>query len=325
MNIIIQIIIFLISCVALFFGGRLMTDSSIKISKFLGWKEFVVSFFLISFIASFPEIMVGISSALRGIPELSFGNIVGANIIHFTIAIGFAVLMLGGVSVNSRTVQAGSIYAVIIGVLPILMLADGVLGRGDGVILILSFIFYSLWLFSKKERFIKIYGTEGKKEKTKVRIKALLGNLLKLIFGAIIILLSAQGLVISASAFALAINVPVGLIGILIVGFGTAMPESYFSVLSAKKDQSWMILGNLMGCVAITASVVLGMVAIIHPIEIADQSPYIVARIFLVGAALLFLLFLRNDKEISKNEARFLMLIYILYLFAEIFIRPYFF
>ncbi len=325
MAIIIQIVIFLVSCVALFFGGRLMTDSSIKVSRWLGWKEFVVAFFLISLIASFPEILIGISSALRGIPELAFGNIMGANIIHFTVAIGFAVLMLGGVSTNSKTVQIGSIYASIVGIFPLLMLMDGVLSRGDGIVLMFSFLGYAVWLFSKKEHFTKVYGFSEKKEKPTVKFKHFLIDGSKLLLGAVIILISAQGIVVSASGFAQALNIPLGLIGLIIVGFGTAMPESYFSALSARKDQSWMILGNLMGCVAITASVVLGMVAIIHPIQIIDQSPYVIARLFLVASALFFLVFLRNDREISKKEARFLLIIYFLYLIAEIFIRPYFF
>ena len=324
MTVIIEIIIFLVSCLALFLGGQLMAESSIKISKFLGWKEFVVSFFLVAFIASFPEIVIGISAALRGIPELSFGNIVGANIIHFTIAIGLSALAIGGVPVNSKTVQIGSIFAAVIGIFPILMLMDGVLSRGDGIILVFSFLGYTAWLFSKKEHFTKIYGFKNRKERSIMNIMNLFWTVAKLVLGAIIILISAQGLVVSASGFAEALRVPIGLIGLLIVGFGTALPESFFSMLSAKKNQSWMILGNLMGCVAITASVVLGMVAIIKPIEIVDQSPYIIARIFLIISSFIFLIFLRKGKEISKKDAKILLLVYIIYLIAEIFIRPYF-
>jgi len=325
MTIILEIIIFVVSCIALFFGGQLMADSSIKIARFLGWKEFVVSFFLVAFIASFPEIIIGITSAIRGIPELSFGNILGANIIHFTIAIGLAALTVGGVPVNSKTVQIGSIFAAVIGVFPIIMLLDGVLSRGDGIILVLSFVGYTAWLFSKKEHFTKIYGFKNRREKAVIKWKSFLWSGFKLITGAVIILVSAQGLVTSATGFAEVLRVPIGLVGLLIVGFGTALPESFFSMLSARKDQSWMILGNLMGCVAITASVVLGIVAIIKPIEIVNQSPYVIARIFLVISSFVFLIFLRNGKEISKKDAKILLLIYIIYLIAEIFIRPYFF
>ncbi|MCX6720404.1 MAG: sodium:calcium antiporter [Candidatus Staskawiczbacteria bacterium] len=321
MNIIFQIIIFGFSCVGLFLGGKFMSNSAIRISKFLGWKEFVVSFFLISFIASLPEISIGITAALKGIPELSFGNIIGSNIIHFTLAIGLSVLMLGGVTTNSRTVQIGSTFAAVVGVFPLFMLWDGVVGRIDGVILMLSFIVYTVWIFSKKEHFTKVYKFKKGIKEISTGVGSFFKDIIFLAIGSIFILLSAQGIVVSASDLAGALNVPVGLIGLLIVGIGTALPESYFSAMSATKNQSWMILGNLMGCVAITASFVLGMVAVIHPIVIQDQSPYILARIFLILSALLFLFFSKNDKKISRREAIILILIYVVYLLAEIFIR----
>lgn len=321
MTMFLQILIFAISCLGLFFGGKFMSNSAIRISKFLGWKEFIVSFFLISFIASFPEIFIGITAALRGIPELSFGNIMGSNIIHFTLAIGLSVLMIGGISTNSRTVQIGSTFASVVGVFPLFMLWDGVVGRIDGIILMLSFVVYTIWIFSKREHFSKIYEFKDGVEEVSGGLRSFFKDALFLLIGSIFIILSAQGIVTSASGLAQTFNVPIGLIGLLIVGMGTALPESYFSAMSAKKNQSWMILGNLMGCVAITASFVLGMVAVIHPIEIQDQSPYILARIFLIVSAILFLFFTKNDQRISKKEAAILVVVYALYLIAEIFIK----
>jgi Ca2+/Na+ antiporter len=57
--------------------------------------------------------------------------------------------MLGGITTNSRTVQIGSTFAAVVGIFPLLMLWDGVIGRIDGVILMLSFIIYTIWIFSK--------------------------------------------------------------------------------------------------------------------------------------------------------------------------------
>lgn len=321
MAIVIQILIFLVSCFGLFFGGKFMSNSAIRISRFLGWKEFIVSFFFISFIASLPEISIGITAALKGIPELSFGNIMGSNIIHFTLAIGLSILMLGGITTNSRTVQIGSTFAAVVGVLPLFMLWDGVIGRFDGVILMLSFIFYTIWIFSKKDHFTKVYGFEKGTDQLFSGLKYFVKDVAMLIIGSVFIILSSQGIVASASGLATFFNVPVGLIGLLIVGMGTALPESYFSAMSATKNQSWMILGNLMGCVAITASLVLGLVAVIHPIVIVNQSPYVLARLFLIFSVVLFIYFSKNDNKISKKESIILIVIYIVYLLAEIFVK----
>jgi len=79
-----------------------------------------------------------------------------------------------------------------------------------------------------------------------------------------------------------------------------------------------MILGQLMGSVIVLSTLVLGTVAIIHPIEIDDFSPFQVARFFLIISALFFLIFIRTDRRITKKEAVFLLGLYFAFVAAEI-------
>ena len=314
------ILIFLISCLLLTLSGSWLVGALTRIARFLGWKEFVVAFFVMSFAASIPELFIGITSALHKIPELSFGNIVGANVIHFTLAIALAALILKGVEVESRTVQTGSLFAVITAILPLLLILDGSLSRIDGCLLILAFIFYVSWLFSKRERFSKIYNTLTLPREILKKFKIFLQDIGILIGGTILLLFSTEGIIRSALFFAKTLNFPLPLIGILIVGLGTALPETWFCLQAARKGQSWMILGNLMGCTAVTATLVLGLVALIHPIQIPDFSPFAIARFFLIIAALFFLFFARTDRKITKKEAAFLLTIYIIFVMVEILI-----
>ena len=80
-----------------------------------------------------------------------------------------------------------------------------------------------------------------------------------------------------------------------------------------------MILGNLMGSVMITATLVLGTVALICPIKFFDFSLLAIGRIFLLISAIFFLIFLRTGKKISRREAIFLFLIYIFFILSQIF------
>ena len=309
-------LIFIISCLLLTFSGSWLVDSLMRIARFLGWREFVVSFFIMSFGASIPELLVGISSAFKGIPELSFGNIVGANVIHYTLAIAISALILKGIDIESRTVQATSIFTVIASILPLLLILDGILSRGDGILLILAFIFYISWLFSKEERFTRVYDSLAVSYLKEFKI--FLKDIGILILGTILLLLSSLGVIESANFFARAIGVPLAFIGILIVGLGTALPQTYFSIKAAQKGQSWMILGNLMGCTVISASLILGMVALISPIKILDFSPFAIGLFFLFFSAIFFLFFIRTGKKITKKEAIFLLLIYIIFVLFQI-------
>lgn len=309
--------IFLFSALLLFWSGTFIVGSLTRIAKFLGWKEFVVAFFIIAIAGAIPNLFVGLSSVLHGIPELSFGDIVGGNLIDLTLAVALAALIAKGLPANSKTVQASALFTIVIAVLPlILIFNDKTLSRGDGVILILTFALYTFWLFSKKERFAKIY--DGHKGSILKEFKTFFKDIVKVLVGILFILIAAEGIVRSSTFFADSLSLSLPMIGILIVGFGNAIPETYFAIIAARKGQTWMILGDLMGSVVVTSSLVLGIIVLIHPIEISDLSPFAIARFFLVIAALFFVLFVRTGQKITRKEALFLLGIYIVFVITEI-------
>ncbi|MDP3093362.1 MAG: sodium:calcium antiporter [bacterium] len=309
-----HILIFVASSLLLAFSGNIVVDNLISLAKRLKWREFVVGFLIMAIATSLPNLFVGVNAALRGIPELSFGDVVGGNVVDLTLVTSLAVLVSGGIIAESRMVQTSSLFTLLIAVLPLLLSLDGQLGRIDGLVLILAFFLYAAWLFATEDRFHKVYGGKEKKQGFGKSVFLLIASLVLLVIGS-------QGMVTSALFFAEFLGMSIGLIGILIVGLGNCMPEIYFSIISAKKGQSWLILGDLMGSVINCATLVLGIVVLISPIIITDFSPYLMARIFLVISAVFFLVFLRSGKKITRKEAFFLLGIYIAFLLSEIFLR----
>ncbi len=288
-----------------------------RLARFLGWKEFVLAFFVMAFAASLPNFFVGITSALKGIPQLSFGDIAGNNLAALTLAVGLSALFVkGGITADSKAVQTTSLFTLAAGILPLLLIWDNSLSRVDGIILILFFVFYCYWLFHKKERFSKVYDEHDNQKKKDVQ--GIVKDFGKVILGIVLLIVAAQGIVASAEYFAQVFNFPLILVGVLITGLGSALPEIYFAISVAKKGESWMILGDLMGAVIVPSSLILGIVALIHPIEIADFSPFAIARLFLIISTLSFCLFIRTDKHISRKEAFYLLSIYVIFFLVEI-------
>jgi len=280
----------------------------------------VVAFFVMSIAGAVPNLFVGINSAIQGIPELSFGDIVGGNVIDLTLAVALAILIGGSaLPAKSRTVQASAIFTAIIAILPILLVLDGRLGRIDGTVLISAFIFYVIWLFSKEERFEKKYNQ--RREKKKRRLKEFFKDIGRVFLSLFLLLVAAGGIVWSARAFSQILDISLPVIGILIVGMGNALPEIYFAIASARKKQNWMILGDLMGSVIVCATLVLGLVALIQPIVVLDFSSFAIAGFFLVISAIFFFVIIRTDERISRREGLFLLLIYLLFLVTEILLR----
>jgi cation:H+ antiporter len=200
-------------------------------------------------------------------------------------------------------------------VLPLVLVADGRLSRGDGVILLSAFLFHLFWIFSKKERFSGAYNGGHP-----VGFKHFLKEIFIFLGSLILLLASAELIIHSAVSLAESLHIPSVCIGILLIGAGTALPETYFVVRAAIRGKKEMILGNLMGAVVITSLFVLGTVALIRPIEISDFSPYLVARLFLILSALLFFVFIRTGERISRKESLILILVYLGFVAAEILI-----
>ena len=289
-------ILFLSSCAVLSIVGPKLVKILAKIAKFLNWKEFVVAFFALAFVASLPNFLVGINSALQKIPQLSFGDIVGGNVINLTLAVALAVLMGKGVlTAESKTVQTSAAFCVLIAILPLVLVLDGMLGRIDGLLLLGIFILYIAWLFSKKERFKKVYNEKETRPKKIVKsFKSFLANLARTFLLLALALLASHGIVTSAKSFSSHLGISLPVVGLLIVGLGNALPEIYFGVISSIKKQNWLILGDIMGAIIISATLVLGIVALIHPIPIINLAPMLVARIFLIISALFFFIIV-ND------------------------------
>jgi cation:H+ antiporter len=309
------ILIFIVSCSLLVLSGKWLVDALSRIAMILSLKEFVVAFFIMAIGTTIPNLIVGIVSAINGVPELSFGDVVGSNIFDLSVVMGLAaIISKQGLSSHSRTVQGSSIFLIVIAVLPLILVLDGNLSRADGILLLLGFIVYSGWFFARKERFTKIY--EG--QPSQINLGLLFKDMGIITVGMVLLLAGGEGIVKSAVFFSQSMNLPLGLVGMFIVAIGTCLPETFFCLHAARKSQDWLILGNLMGNVVITSTLILGIVSLIRPINIGSISYFAIARLFLLAAAVFFFVFLKTGHKITKKEGLFLIGLYFVFLFTEI-------
>ncbi len=305
-----NVLIFLTSCFLIIFASKIIIDSLHRLACRLEWKEFIVAFFAASVGAVIPELFIGVRSAVAGVPELALGSIIGQNVILFTLSVTICTFILKKIVVESRTVRAGANFALLAVTLPFVLLWDGMLSRTDGLILVITCVVYIFWLFSKEDHFLKKY------DGPPPRCSALRDGLI-VFFGFMFVVLSAEGIIYSAQNFSESLAIPVGLFGLFAVGMGVALPETFFSIALAKKGHSWMILGGILGAVSLSSTLVLGIVALISPIEVVDFESLRVAQYFLISSGFFLLLFIRTSNKISKREAWFLLGVYLMFLFFE--------
>lgn len=307
------------SFLLLYWSGLRMVNSISKVCRFLGWREFVVAFFIMSLATSLPNFFIDINAALQNIPQFAFGDIVGGNIVDLTLVIGLAIIISNiSLPAESKMVQSTAVFTVAIAIIPLALIMDSKLTRIDGLILIFSFFVYAVWLFGKRDRFEKDYD-----DKYEVRIKDFLKGLSGIFIFAVFLLAASQGIILSSQYFSSYFSIGLPIIGILLVGLSNCASEGYLAVVLAKRKENWMILGNLMGSVIVCSTLVLGIVILIRPFEIADFSPFAVARIFLIVSALFFLLMLKTGKTITKIEGLILIALYFLFVLSVLYINIY--
>ena len=312
-------IIFLLAGVLLYMAGEMLVSGLLRLARFYRLKEFIVAFFVMAFAGTLPNFFVGITSAMQGIPELSFGDVMGNNIVALTLAVALALFIspTKKLSLGNDTVKYTTFMTACAALLPLILISDGTLSRSDGLVLVLFFVVYVMWLFSREDNFSKVYEKDKVLPTKEGRKEALVASL-KVVGGLVLLAVAAQAVVYAAELFAIALGVPLMVIGVLVVGFGGALPELYFTVVTARKGETDMILGNLMGAVISPATLVLGIVAMIQPIHNDNLEFPLIGRLFLAAVALYFLYASYTSKTITMREGYALLMMYVLFLAALI-------
>jgi len=308
-------VLFIFSCFTLSYSGALIVKSLVKIARFLKWKSFVISSVLMGFSTSLPETFIGITSALHNEPELILGVVIGSNIIALTVVIGIGAILTNGLTLKKKIVQKSTIYAIFYSLLPFLLIRDGSISRTDGIILLISFVFYFSQLISQQKRFTQIF---NRQKINWVSFKLFTLNILIFCGGLFLLLLSSERIVFSTLKIAESFNVPTVIISIFLIAIGTSLPEITFGIKSMSLKQENMIIGNAMGSIVTNSTLVLGVASLISPITINNFTPYFNGIVFILITCLFFLVFARTDHKITKKEAVLLIIIYCVFVLMEI-------
>ncbi len=303
----------LFGCIILIISSEYLVKSLTKIAVCLNVNEFTIGFIIVALATSLPELIIGVTSAVDGIPSLSLGNVIGANIIDLTLIVGIIAILRRGIRIETKTVKTDSVYMFLIALLPLVLFLDGELTRYDGLILLGSFSMYLWRLFNQERRFRDRLLYEDKRE--------LYVGLSMAILCFCLLYVSAN--IVVNAAMAIAENylmVPPILIGLFMLSFGTTLPELTFETRAIFMKHQYIALGDLIGSVILNSSLVLGVVSMIHPIS-ADPLIFMTSAFFLVVVAFLFMTFVEAEGHILWQEGVALILLYVLFLIFELNLR----
>ncbi len=303
--------LFIVSFIILAFFAQWVVGSLSFLARFFKWREFVLVYFVLVMAATIPNLSIGIFSVIEGVPELFFGDVLGNTLITLTFITGISAFISKGLRADSRVIQKSSFFLILSSILPLLLITDGQLSRGDGIALIFLFLIYSGWLFSKRKMF-----NHGYKEQDNIKnpYKNFFKSLLGIIIGIPLLILSGSFIVEASLFFIEHFNIQAAFFGIFIIAIGTSLPELFFIITAAKKENDWLALGGIIGDVIVLSTFGLGFIAVLSPIKIISFSPFIPIFAFLITATFLFFFFIRSGKKISSIEATILLSVYFIFI-----------
>ena len=284
-------------------GASLLTDGAVALAVRMGVPQIVIGLTIVAIGTSMPEFFVSLTSAIKGNSDMAVGNIVGSNIFNALLIVGLAAIVSPMVILRS-TVKKDIPFALFASVLLLLLCLDSSISRIDAALLLAVF---ALFMYVT----LKNSGKDSSEEPSGKVLSPLKAGLYVAI-GLACLIFGSDLFVNNASEMARTLGVSEAVIGLTIVAGGTSMPELATSVVAARKGNSGIAIGNVLGSNVLNILFILGFTGIVRPIAMAGIT--MVDLAMLIVSMVLLWLFSFTKYTIARWEGILLTLVFVGYL-----------
>ena len=313
MEIILQVALLIIGFIFLIKGADWLVDGASSVASNFKVSKLLIGLTIVAFGTGAPELAVSFSSLINGSTDILVGNVIGSNIINVLFLIGIAAV-IRPIKVKKDTVSKELPLLLLISTALIILLLDvnlaeaviNTFSRADAIICLLFFCIFIYYLFSLARK----NKQEAKKvEKPKYKLGK---SFLFVILGLAGVVGGSQLVVNSASTIAATVGISERIISLTIIALGTSLPELVTTVIAAKKNESDLLVGNIVGSNIFNICIVLALpVAFTGGItpnnfEVIDLAMLIISSILLCFLA-------RRNHEISRTDGVLMLTIFLLY------------
>lgn len=287
-------------------GSAMATTYVSKLAESFRLSKYTIGFIIVAIISVLPETFVAINSAIKGISSFGLGVLFGGNVADLTLVFTILVLYAGkGLKVESKILKNHVVYPFIL-LLPLILGLDGYYSRVEGITLIIvGAIFYYITLRNGTRSAVSLNHGNNKNK-----------NFWMLLFSMAILLVGAYFIVTSATSLATMIGISPIIIGMLVVGLGTTIPELFFSLKSIKRNNNSLAIGDILGTVLADATIVVGILALINPFSFSQEIIYVTGS-FMLTASLILFKFMRSGRMLNRLEAFMLLLFWLVFIATE--------
>ena len=304
---IVNILMIIAGVVLVLWGADRLTDGAVALAERMNIPQIVIGLTIVALGTSAPEFCVSLVSALKGTADLAVGNVVGSNIFNTMLIVGVAA-MVAPMTILPSTIRKDVPVALVASVaLTVMVLMDGDLSRVDAALLFVGFLIF-MW--------ITLRGAKGshaiEQEQAAPRGYSVLKSLLLLALGLACLVVGSNIFVDGAANVAQELGVSEAVIGLTIVAGGTSLPELATSVVAARKGNSGIAIGNVLGSNVMNILLILGGAGLISPMVVKGIT--IVDFTVMTGSMLLLWLFSYTKLTVARWEGAVLTAIFLGYM-----------
>ena len=299
-----DILLIVLGVAMVLLGADRLTEGAAALARRMNVPEIIIGLTIVAAGTSAPELFFSLVSALKGTPDMAMGNVVGSNTMNCMLIVGCAA-MVAPMTISRSTVQKDIPFSVGASVLLMILAINAYLGRFDGIILLLgfaAFMYYTL-LQAKKG--------QVEQQETVKQINPWLSAFF-VVLGLAMLVVGSNVFVDAASDVAYSLGLSEGVVGLTIVAGGTSLPELATSVVAARKGQSAIAIGNVIGSNVFNILLILGLTATISPMQI--QGITLVDMGMMLGSVSLVWLFSYTRFTVERWEGALLVGGYLVYL-----------
>lgn len=314
---ILAIFLLIIGFVVLILGANWLVDGATSIGIRAKLSPLIIGLTIVALGTSLPELIINIFSCIKGVSGLAIGNIVGSNIMNILLILGIAAVIypidVSNISIR-RDIPAGFIATTLLAFMANLFFVgkSHFIVWWEGLILLVGAAIYLFLTMVKTEK------PDNEVEAIQIPLPWW-KTILFLVFGVLGLYLGGELVSNNAQIIAKAFGMSDALIGLTVVAIATSLPELITSIVAARKKNAGIVIGNVLGSNIINILVVLGISALITPLEFDTQMNN--TLYFLFGANTLMLLFVFTGKgrKISRVEGLLLLVAFVAFMTYTIF------
>ena len=346
----INIVLLVLGVIIVLKGADWLTDGAVNIATRFGVSQMVIGLTIVAMGTSMPEFCVSMVSALKGTPDLAVGNVVGSNTLNTLLIVGCSALV-APIMVKRSSVKRDIPFAVVASLLMLLFCLDGAIGRVDAAVLFAGFCLFmfvtlkyakttegpaasvatngaatataiseastsqasSSEASSSETSAPEAYSSEtSAPESSQASGTSMLKAVVMLVVGLLCLIAGSNMFVDNASFVASSLGVSDAVIGLTIVAGGTSLPELATSMVSAKKGNSDIAIGNVIGSNVFNILMIIGITGLVKPMHIAGITT--LDLIMMLASMLLMWFFCRTTYKVKRWEGAVLTIVYLAYL-----------